>query len=201
MIRFLSAFLVAVFALAFASSADAQFKTKTVINPPGLFNRTTVKTNSNIPVGVNVNAAGVRVNAHGFNNFHGNNFNNFNNGFVGVNVNGFNAVAFNGRRNNGFVAANVGFGVPANVGFNGSQVLFVDRNKVRFNSFGVSTQQDAFGNVFEVDAFGNARFVGNRLGSNSVVTGFVPAATNVNFGFSNGFSNGFSTGFSQNRCH
>lgn len=49
-------------------------------------------------------------------------------------------------------------------------------NTVRFNAFGTRTVADGFGNVFQVDAFGNSVLVGNRGGFNHV-GGF--AATKV----------------------
>ena len=39
-------------------------------------------------------------------------------------------------------------------------------NVVRFNAFGTRTVADGFGNVFQVDAFGNSVLVGNRGGFN-----------------------------------
>lgn len=160
-----SLFAVFVFVL-IVSEANAQFA-KAVVNPPGLFNRTVVRARgpgASVAVagggGRNV-AAAASVG-----------------GFVPVQAQA--AVAFGGVRT-AFVpqvaVANVGF--PANVAFASPQVLFVNQNRVRFNSFGVSTVQDGFGNVFEVDAFGNSRFAGNRLGSAAVVTGFVPTASSV----------------------
>jgi hypothetical protein len=170
-----------------ATEANAQF-VKVVNNPPGLFNRSVAVARGpgasvalaggggrrNVAAAASVGGFPVAASASV--------------GFVPVNTRA--AVAFNGR-NTTFVSA--GFGFPANVAFNGSQVLFVDKNRVRFNSFGISTAQDAFGNVFEVDAFGNARFAGNRLGSSAIVTGFVPAATPV-FVNSGGFATFRSSG-------
>lgn len=168
-----------------AVPASAQFKAKAVSNPPGLFNRTVSKAKGNGAAAASVGGfrGAAAASAGGFGGFN-----------VAASAGRFNAAASVGGFNN-FAVRNVhgfnhGFnnvafaGVPANVAFSGQQVLFVNQNKVRFNAFGVSTVQDAFGNVFEVDAFGNARFVGNRLGSSAVVTGFVPTASSFG-GFSN----------------
>lgn len=63
--------------------------------------------------------------------------------------------------------------------------VLLNSHGVRFNSFGTSTVQDAFGNVFELDAFGNSRLVGNRLGASSLgVVPFQPVFIPSGFGVS-----------------
>lgn len=47
---------------------------------------------------------------------------------------------------------------------------------VRFNTFGTRTVVDAFGNVFEADAFGNTVLRGNRGGFNAFGGAIVPVA-------------------------
>lgn len=66
------------------------------------------------------------------------------------------AIGNPGRQGNAAAVASFnGFNVSASAGRN--------FNSARFNSFGTRTVQDANGNVFEQDANGNVRFLGNRF--------------------------------------
>lgn len=174
---FLAAAVSAFAALAFATDAHAQLFGRRDnerrdtninvngqninVNRSGLFGRRTEVEVNGVEVAdfrargnraANINIAAV-----------GNPFaaNNFNNGFnaAAVRVNGVR----NGRQNRN-QDVNINVAVGANR-FNNAAVLFAPSgfhsNSVRFNAFGVRTFRDGFGNVFEQDAFGNVRLVGN----------------------------------------
>lgn len=205
--------LVGLLALTIVSHSDAAgFRSvaiaKTVNNPPGLFNREVTKAVSVVrgngggggvsaaaAAGGGVRRGGAAAASAGFGgaaaSASAGRGRNFNNGVAVASVGGFNQ--FNAR----FVPTAIvnphgGFVANAGLGY-GQQVLFVNQNKVRFNSFGTSTVQDAFGNVYEVDAFGNLRLLGNRLGA-SAFSGFVPTANAV-------YGSNFSIRSSYGGCH
>lgn len=97
---------------------------------------------------------GFRGQGGGFRNNGGNFRGNFNGGFRNNNFRGNNF-------NRGFA-----FGVPFGVNrFNAFGVNRFNQFGLggvgRFNTFGTRTVTDQFGNVFQVDAFGNSVFVGN----------------------------------------
>jgi len=149
-------------ALFVAESANAQFS-KAVANPPGLFNRSVAKTRG----GFGAASVGPAVRVAN----------------VGVVQPAFVQSAF---VQPAFVQSNVAavqFGRPAVVAAGP-----IVSSGVRLNAFGSVTQQDAFGNVFQVNALGVPVFVGNRFGSALSVQsagGFVPfvGPTAVGCGF------------------
>lgn len=153
--------------IAFALAATVSFASTDFAQADGFGFRRGASVNArNFNVQVNRGFFGPRVAVNvGRGNFASRNFNqsgNFN----------FNRRAVFAPRG---VSVNVnGFGSRSFVGFN-------NRN-ARFNSFGTRTVVDGFGNVFEVDAFGNAVVRGNKFGRSFF-------SSSNNFVFNRGFCN------------
>lgn len=142
---------VAVLVCLVAAPAEAQFRTTTVVNPPGLFNRSVVRTNSNFIGGGGFNQVAV---GRGFNNT---------------------AVAFNG----GFITptAFVGSGPAVFVNNNAVRFNAFGTSTVQ-DAFGNVFQVDAFGNSALVGNRLGISALGSGFVPTAVNFGAVPVGFN-----------------------